>query len=286
MVLSSHPPRLSSVSVAHEVPPRALIVGALRELAQRTRVERATLTTIVSDGELWIDERFASDAVPAWGVCEPERFSQPLAPFVSAAALRRLVPDPSGRPRAIHGIARRGKLLGVLELSPIRNSGRGPGACLDALASLLDRRVEGLTPAPRAHLVLGPGGPELVAPGLAEILTPSFVEALTRAERRGETRLVLGRTAVSLLPLCCPGGTNRRTLVSLGPTALVALAPSTILSTRQREVAELAAGGATIAQIAASLDTSPETVKSHLKAIYLELGVATRLELRVLLDGG
>lgn len=51
------------------------------------------------------------------------------------------------------------------------------------------------------------------------------------------------------------------------------------LTTRQREVGDYAAGGATVNEIARHLDISLHTVRSHLKAVYKQLGVCNRVEL-------
>jgi len=51
------------------------------------------------------------------------------------------------------------------------------------------------------------------------------------------------------------------------------------LSSRQREVAVYAAAGATQREIAKALSISPNTVKTHLKAVYQLLGVGSRVEL-------
>lgn len=51
------------------------------------------------------------------------------------------------------------------------------------------------------------------------------------------------------------------------------------LTPRQREVAELASYGATTDEIASHLGISPNTVRTHLKAVYRDLGVANRVEL-------
>ncbi|MCC7076898.1 MAG: AAA family ATPase [Acidimicrobiia bacterium] len=56
------------------------------------------------------------------------------------------------------------------------------------------------------------------------------------------------------------------------------------LTTREREVAALAAAGGTNAEIAAALGTSVRTVHSHLQAVYRKLGMNRREELGVLLD--
>jgi DNA-binding NarL/FixJ family response regulator len=52
------------------------------------------------------------------------------------------------------------------------------------------------------------------------------------------------------------------------------------LSERRREIMELIAGGMATKEVARHFDPpcSPETVKTHLKAIYLQLGVKNRAE--------
>jgi DNA-binding CsgD family transcriptional regulator len=55
------------------------------------------------------------------------------------------------------------------------------------------------------------------------------------------------------------------------------------LSRREREVAELAARGASDREIAARLSLSVRTVNAHLRAVYAKLGVEGRGALRALL---
>jgi DNA-binding CsgD family transcriptional regulator len=57
------------------------------------------------------------------------------------------------------------------------------------------------------------------------------------------------------------------------------------LSERQRAVALALVEGATIAEAARDLSMSPETVRSHLKAIYALFGVSTRVELMKVIKG-
>ena len=51
------------------------------------------------------------------------------------------------------------------------------------------------------------------------------------------------------------------------------------MTPRQTEVSEYAASGATVGEIASHLGISTETVRSHLKNVYRNLGVANRVEL-------
>jgi DNA-binding CsgD family transcriptional regulator len=59
----------------------------------------------------------------------------------------------------------------------------------------------------------------------------------------------------------------------------VARSEEAVLSPVQREVARLAARGATVAEIAQSIGRGSETVRSHLSAAYRRLGVSTRVDL-------
>ena len=55
-------------------------------------------------------------------------------------------------------------------------------------------------------------------------------------------------------------------------------APATPLTTREREVLELMASGATNREIAKRLYLSPHTVKEHASALYRKLGARNRAE--------
>ncbi len=56
------------------------------------------------------------------------------------------------------------------------------------------------------------------------------------------------------------------------------------LSGREREVADLVAGGSTNAEIAAALYLSPKTVETHMRNIFAKLRVSSRLEVARLVD--
>ncbi|MFD0518166.1 helix-turn-helix domain-containing protein [Paractinoplanes durhamensis] len=65
------------------------------------------------------------------------------------------------------------------------------------------------------------------------------------------------------------------------PTPLLAgsPAPADRLTSRERLVAELAAGGANNAEIAGRLVLSVRTVENHLSRAYAKLGITSRAEL-------
>jgi PAS domain S-box-containing protein len=62
------------------------------------------------------------------------------------------------------------------------------------------------------------------------------------------------------------------------PSGPVGLDPQPRLTPRQREVLGLIASGLSTAEIAAQLTISPETVRNHLRSLFSELHVHTRLE--------
>jgi DNA-binding NarL/FixJ family response regulator len=57
-----------------------------------------------------------------------------------------------------------------------------------------------------------------------------------------------------------------------------------LLSSREREVADMVALGMSNKEIAQMADITEPTVKSHLKTVYEKLGVANRLELAILVN--
>ena len=65
--------------------------------------------------------------------------------------------------------------------------------------------------------------------------------------------------------------------------SLADLAPLELLSDREREVAKLAAGGASNAEIAERLGIALRTVKAHLSQVFQKLGVRNRINLMVVL---
>lgn len=74
-----------------------------------------------------------------------------------------------------------------------------------------------------------------------------------------------------------PGGRAR--LLVLGPPPPLARAADASLSETQRRVAEYAAAGATVPEIARSLSSSEQTVRTHMREVYRRLGISCRVEL-------
>lgn len=97
----------------------------------------------------------------------------------------------------------------------------------------------------------------------------------------------VGRLRLFVAPLVSrlPSGAPRRGALLFvsggeGAEALAKLSPA------QRAVAERVAVGATAEETARDLGISTETVRSHVKAIYRKLGIASRIELVRLLNEG
>ena len=62
------------------------------------------------------------------------------------------------------------------------------------------------------------------------------------------------------------------------PSGSIGLEPQPRLTPRQREILSLIASGLSTAEIATQLTISPETVRNHLRSLFSELRVHTRLE--------
>lgn len=95
-------------------------------------------------------------------------------------------------------------------------------------------------------------------------------------------RIALERRHVAVSRLDTEGGV--RYLLRIGLPAPLTMAPDSSLSGAQREVAQLAAAGATVSEIARALQRSVGTVRTHLAEVYRRLGVSNRIELTRALD--
>lgn len=116
------------------------------------------------------------------------------------------------------------------------------------------------------------------ADALGELIRELVVEG------KQETVIVLRQAETRVLRL--DGGGELRFLVKLAPAAPLRASIDNTLSPVQRQIAQFAASGATVAQIAETLQRSAETVRHHLKEAYSRLGVSSRLELARTLEGG
>lgn len=156
---------------------------------------------------------------------------------------------------------------------------------------LADRLERAATPIEAGDLVVdGQGRVEYASGRGTEWLScdgirPALVKLVQAVDRRGlhEKSEAARYAAARILRL--DGDGKVRYLVNLSSPTPVSAAPDSLLSARQREVATIAARGATLHEIASALSLSVETVRSHLRESYRRLDVTTRLELAQVLSG-
>jgi DNA-binding CsgD family transcriptional regulator len=159
------------------------------------------------------------------------------------------------------------------------------GASVRADARLRDEAGFGRA----ASIVARPDGSiDLASPDVEGWLSASRREALAgwtrRVDREGAPVLVVVDDALASWVRLSGGDGRSRILWMLQRAPRPTAGPLSTLSRRQREIAEYAAAGATLEEIASHLALSVETVRTHLKAAYRQLGVSTRLELRGVLS--
>lgn len=100
--------------------------------------------------------------------------------------------------------------------------------------------------------------------------------SLLANEARVPAVLLRGESQMIARPL---EGLAASWLVELSPTRSVRLSVDAALTPTQRTIAEYAVVGATVEEIAVTLSSGKETVRSHLREIYRRLEVANRVEL-------
>lgn len=172
------------------------------------------------------------------------------------------------------------RLLGwVLVLEPsvarLRRLAQSRAATREGLQAA-HRRDAG---APGGHLVLDENGAVIAhSESLTVWLTaPGTRHALGAAVRApAEAGQAVAGSSLTLEPLV---GATRRWLVQVHGAHPITRSPASFLTPAQRAVADYAAAGATCAEIAKTMETSVETVRTHLREVYRRLEVACRAEL-------
>ena len=149
------------------------------------------------------------------------------------------------------------------------------------------RRAE--LPESTAHVVLLPTGEvEFASPGAIGLITASRRDRLRQAVRNLDagdlSQCVCIADGIEVRLTRMEGAGLFRYLAILTTATVPFLDPLSVLTSTQRQVAEYAAAGATVNEIARTLQRSPHTVKVHLKNIYERLGIASRLELATVLN--
>lgn len=136
-------------------------------------------------------------------------------------------------------------------------------------------------PAEPATLVLTPTGAVALGAGaIAEwMAVQTLREALAQLHAAPGSAGVLRGLRVACTARPMHGVAGEHLLVELRAIPPLAAPAAAQLSAVQAAVAEYAAAGATVVEIAAAIHRSPETVRTHLKRVYRALGVASRVEL-------
>jgi DNA-binding CsgD family transcriptional regulator len=112
-------------------------------------------------------------------------------------------------------------------------------------------------------------------------------EALGRATAVADRSVALESFAHAVDLFEAAGATRRRDLAveqlrmlgSPGRRAAAAAGGPGSLTARERQVARLAAGGASAKEIASRLVVSERTIETHLTRVYAKLGVTSKVEL-------
>jgi len=147
------------------------------------------------------------------------------------------------------------------------------------------RIIDAARPGRGAILVVGQGGKVAArSAGAAHWLElPGFEARVAAAAAQlndsgGSTQnLTIGTTSLRLFRL--HGGDEPAFAVLVTPGEEMDSARLLSLSKRQREVVSAATKSVTVAEIGEQLGLSPETVKSHIKAVYDVFGISSRAEL-------
>lgn len=164
------------------------------------------------------------------------------------------------------------------------DAARGRPAARRVVAEVASWEPEGPTPPPGRVLFIDAGRTAADEGGHAGLRQPDALQDLERLRARlgppvsGVVRFGwAGSTAYEATALTGDG--NGAWLIELAGNERLVVTPLAALSPLQREVAEMAAAGATIDEIARSLGRSENTIKTHLRRVYEATGVATRAEL-------
>lgn len=247
--------------------------------ADPIRVHAAETSTFVEQSALIPDALFRGGRLRRWLEDEPEAgdfarlviadqgqlagivrlFRSPGAPPFSSTIRRRLASHVDALRSAVVALARADAL--------------GPN-CAGALLVRADGELEFASPAGRQYLEFGD-----FATSLRE-----HVRGLA-AHPDSTPVMVLDSVAAARL-IRLEGEPGFRYLVHLWPLVPCSVSPTVSLTVAEREVAELAAAGANLREIARLRGAALGTVKNQLKQVYARLGVSSRVELAHVLDVG
>jgi DNA-binding CsgD family transcriptional regulator len=148
-----------------------------------------------------------------------------------------------------------------------------------------DRHLRAALPTSSGYAVLGPSAELRYADQAGKrwleidgVSLLAFHEVLQLRARAAETTsFVVLAADITIVALSGPEADAY--LVRFRPADPIIVSRSAVLTRAQRAVAEYASAGATVDEIARALDTTPNTIRTHLREIYRRLEVATRAEL-------
>lgn len=159
------------------------------------------------------------------------------------------------------------------------------GARLRAGMIAIDRMMRGLRPAtPGCIIARSDGAVEFVDDsGRAWLDTlippPLFRTAMNTFLGDTKTEVAFAMGGADVRATRVHATDSVRWVMRLTPATPLRSAPDATLSPLQRQVAESAAAGMTLPEIAKSLGRSHETIRSHLRQVYGRLGISSRVEL-------
>ncbi len=251
------------VETVRDVPSAAWDPGHLRAFELRGFVERSALFP----DRVWQETRIYQDIFAPIGVSDQQRLL--VADGRSLVGWIGLLRDGGAENFALRDRKRLAPLV-------------APIAARVVAAARLDAAASGEP----GDLVVRPDGEVEFASanGKLWIEQEGFSDALRQRVRAIDRGLVDARSAVldggaetSVLRL--DGREGVRYLVNVRRARPLRVSPLVELTEAERDVAEIAAAGATAREIAVERGTSEGTVRNQLKRIYRVLGVASRMEL-------
>lgn len=167
---------------------------------------------------------------------------------------------------------------GMFEQRAERAANRISADVAEALCA--DAEARGMDGHPASSFVMGLDGRVVYRPqGVPEPrVTPQFRERVKAfLQDRGPEAFMAHGRMVNLTRLSGPAG--KAALVTTQPTDLLTVQPIMRLTPLKRRIIGFAARGATVGEIADVMCRSPETIRTHLKRVYDQLGVSNRVEL-------
>jgi DNA-binding CsgD family transcriptional regulator len=255
----------------------------VREVSERWGVALALHAVVCAEGSPCVGPGWSSPGMRPLPVGHPVATLVPWREDGLVDAFARLVPTGLADEH-LGFIEHEGAAVGVLV---VRVRPGATPAYLDAIRAVVGVTFGEVLGTPVAeaasfHLLFDPTGHLCAVSTEAPLhaLDPSHREALAAAVRAvgrdGGSTIVAG-FRVELRPLV--GEDGPRVLANLVPVTAARVPALARLSPTQATIARYAGSGATVPEIARTLDRSAETIRTHLREVYRRLGVTSRVEL-------